>query len=116
MVGRGEQEDNLAMLLKYPNCREYWDDKRARMDRIQVPAYILGSFSTMLHTIGSFRAFEEIAHQKKWQVDHHRGRGARLQPTNANSHPGSPSTPHKNGTIYTANPGPTTSKDSSTAT
>ncbi|GJC91484.1 X-pro dipeptidyl-peptidase c-terminal non-catalytic domain-containing protein [Colletotrichum higginsianum] len=53
---------------KYPNCRDYWDDKRARMDKIEVPAYILGSFSTMLHTIGSFRGFEEIPHQKKWYV------------------------------------------------
>lgn len=56
----------MAMLEKYLNCREYWDDKRARMDRIQVPAYILASFSTMLHTIGSFRGFEEIPHQDKW--------------------------------------------------
>ncbi|KAF6823410.1 x-pro dipeptidyl-peptidase c-terminal non-catalytic domain-containing protein [Colletotrichum plurivorum] len=66
MWGRADQEDNVAMLLKYPNSREYWADKRVRMDRIQVPAYILGSFSTMLHTIGSFRGFEEIPHEKKW--------------------------------------------------
>ncbi|KAK2037954.1 alpha/beta-hydrolase [Colletotrichum somersetense] len=42
------------------------DDKRPSMDRIQVPAYILGSYSTMIHTIGSFRGFEEIPHQRKW--------------------------------------------------
>ncbi|TDZ62037.1 Cocaine esterase [Colletotrichum trifolii] len=68
--GRNEQEDIVAMLEKYPNCREYWDDKRARMDKIQVPAYILASFSTMLHTIGSFRGFEEIPHKNKWVAVH----------------------------------------------
>ncbi|KAK1995275.1 alpha/beta-hydrolase [Colletotrichum falcatum] len=66
LAGRNMQEDNVAMVDKYPDRREYWDDKRARMDLIQVPAYILGSYSTMLHTIGSFRGFEEIPHQKKW--------------------------------------------------
>ncbi|KAI8297952.1 hypothetical protein K4K61_012243 [Colletotrichum sp. SAR11_59] len=68
--GRNMMEDNIAMLDKFPNCREYWDDKRARMDKIEVPAYILASFSTMLHTIGSFRGFEEIPHQKKWIAVH----------------------------------------------
>lgn len=57
------------MLLKHgQGLRAYWDDKRARMDRIEVPAYILGSYSTMIHTIGSFRGFEEIPHQNKWFV------------------------------------------------
>ncbi|KAK2051139.1 alpha/beta-hydrolase [Colletotrichum caudatum] len=70
LAGRNMQEDYITMLDKYPHCREYWDDKRARIDRIQVPAYILGSFSTQLHTIGSFRAFEEIPHQRKWITVH----------------------------------------------
>uniref|UniRef100_L2FJ57 Xaa-Pro dipeptidyl-peptidase C-terminal domain-containing protein n=1 Tax=Colletotrichum fructicola (strain Nara gc5) TaxID=1213859 RepID=L2FJ57_COLFN len=68
--GRNMMEDNIAMLDKFPNCREYWDDKRARMDKIEVPAYILASYSTMLHTVGSFRGFEEIPHQKKWIAVH----------------------------------------------
>ncbi|OHE90871.1 hypothetical protein CORC01_13816 [Colletotrichum orchidophilum] len=69
--GRGQQENTVEMLLKYgQNIRDYWDDKRARMDKIEVPAYILGSYSTMLHTIGSFRGFEEIPHQNKWIVTH----------------------------------------------
>lgn len=59
-------EDNVAMLEKYPSRNEYWDDKRPRVDKIEVPAYVLGSYSTGLHTIGSFRGFEEIPHQKKW--------------------------------------------------
>ncbi len=37
------------------------------MDRISVPAYILASFSTGLHTLGSFRAYEE-SKCPKWYV------------------------------------------------
>ncbi|KAF9880406.1 x-pro dipeptidyl-peptidase c-terminal non-catalytic domain-containing protein [Colletotrichum karsti] len=70
LVGRNEQEDSIGMLEKYPNCREYWDDKRAQMNKIEVPAYILASFSTMLHTLGSFRGFEEIPHGNKWIAVH----------------------------------------------
>jgi predicted acyl esterase len=44
----------------------YWEDKRAKMDQIEVPAYILASYSTMLHTLGSLRGYEEIPHNKKW--------------------------------------------------
>lgn len=66
-VGRNKQEDIIAMLEKHPYMNEYWAGKRADLSRIAVPAYILGSFSTALHTAGSFRAFEEIPHNKKWQ-------------------------------------------------
>ena len=65
-AGDGQQEDVAAMLERYPLMHEYWEDKRARIDRIKVPAYILASFSTMLHTEGSFRGFEDITHDEKW--------------------------------------------------
>ena len=65
-AGEGQQEDVTAMLERYPLMHEYWEDKRARINRIQVPAYILASFSTMLHTEGSFRGFEDMAHSEKW--------------------------------------------------
>jgi predicted acyl esterase len=65
-AGDGQQEDVTAMLERYPLMHEYWEDKRARIDRIQVPAYILASFSTMLHTEGSFRGFEDMLHSEKW--------------------------------------------------
>jgi predicted acyl esterase len=65
-LGDGQQEDVIEMLDRYPMMNEYWENKRARIDRIKVPAYILASFSTMLHTVGSFRGFEEIDHDEKW--------------------------------------------------
>ncbi len=54
------------MLEKYPLMNDYWEDKRARIAQIQVPAYILASYSTGLHTVGSFRGYEEIGSKDKW--------------------------------------------------
>jgi hypothetical protein len=59
-------EDPVAMVKKYPLMNEYWRDKRARISRIEVPAYILASFSTFLHLPGRLRGYEEIPHENKW--------------------------------------------------
>ena len=55
-----------GMVEKYPSSNSYWEDKRARMDKIVLPSYIVASYSTGLHTLGSFRGFEELASDKKW--------------------------------------------------
>lgn len=54
------------MLDRYPLQNAYWADKRADMSKINIPAYVLASYSTGLHTVGSFRGFEEIQHDNKW--------------------------------------------------
>lgn len=59
-------EDILTMAEESVLTNSYWEDKRAKLDQIEVPAYILASYSTMLHTLGSFRGYEEIPHDKKW--------------------------------------------------
>lgn len=61
-------EDPVAMTKKCPLMNDYWRDKRANIDRIQVPAYILASYSTLLHLPGSLRGFVDIMHDKKWYV------------------------------------------------
>ncbi|KIW74044.1 hypothetical protein PV04_02112 [Phialophora macrospora] len=66
LFGRNQQEDVLAMLEMYPLMNEYWEDKRAKMAQIQVPAYIVASYSTGLHTVGSFRGYEDIESKDKW--------------------------------------------------
>lgn len=67
-LGRNKQEDVVATFAKSETSNEYWEDKRARLDKIQVPTYILGSYSTGLHTLGALRAFEELKHNQKWCV------------------------------------------------
>ena len=62
-------EDPVAMLKQYPLMNDYWNDKRADLSRIEVPAFILASYSTFLHLTGSLRGFEEIPHKEKWYVE-----------------------------------------------
>ncbi|KAJ5653048.1 hypothetical protein N7490_000051 [Penicillium lividum] len=64
--GDNYQEDVIAMIDRYPLMNEYWEDKRAKSHLIKAPAYVLGSMSSALHTIGSLRSFEDIPHEKKW--------------------------------------------------
>ncbi|KAH8812582.1 Alpha/Beta hydrolase protein [Xylogone sp. PMI_703] len=66
LFGRNKQESVIPMLEKYPYMNEYWEDKRAKIEDIDVPAYVLASYSTGLHTIGSFRGFTDIQHKNKW--------------------------------------------------
>lgn len=67
--GSNRQEDVVAMLKAYPHYNTYWADKRARMDLIQVPTYVVASYGSSLHIEGSFRGFREIPHQEKWCAD-----------------------------------------------
>lgn len=67
-VGREGKESITTMLKKYPLYNEYWEDKRAKLDQIKVPAYILASYSSSLHTSGSIRAFNELGSREKWSV------------------------------------------------
>ncbi|KEF55052.1 uncharacterized protein A1O9_08705 [Exophiala aquamarina CBS 119918] len=62
----GTQEDVASMIEKYPSMNDYWADKRANVSNINVPIYALASFSTGLHTFGSFRGFTEAQSQHKW--------------------------------------------------
>ena len=69
-IGRNEQEDVVRMLQDHPHFDDYWQDKRAKVEQINVPAYVLASYSSFLHTFGSFREFEGIRNKNKWYVDH----------------------------------------------
>jgi predicted acyl esterase len=69
-TGRNEQEDVVRMLQEHPHFDDYWQDKRAKVEQINLPAYVLASYSSFLHTFGSFRGFEAIQNKNKWYVDH----------------------------------------------
>ena len=55
------------MMGPEPVMSEYWRDKRADFKNIKVPAYVLASYSTGLHTEGSLRCFEDMT-QPAWYV------------------------------------------------
>jgi len=66
MHGKNYIDDMPAMAEKYPLMNEYWADKRAELDKIQVPAYIVASYTNPIHTPGTFRGYREIASKEKW--------------------------------------------------
>ena len=54
------------MIRKYPLMNDYWRDKRAKLEQINVPIYCLASYSSGLHTEGSIRGFLFSGSTEKW--------------------------------------------------
>lgn len=66
MHGNNYVDDMPSMAEKYPLMNEYWEDKRAVLKEISIPAYIVASYTNPIHTHGTFRAYREIASEEKW--------------------------------------------------
>ncbi|EXJ76365.1 uncharacterized protein A1O5_00873 [Cladophialophora psammophila CBS 110553] len=64
--GRGLQEAVTEMAEAHEFYDAYWESKRVDFSKIKIPSYILGSYSTMLHTIGSVSAWRDTNTDKKW--------------------------------------------------
>ena len=64
--GNNEMDDMVAMAKKYPLMNSYWEDKRAVLKETTIPAYIVASYTNILHTRGTFRAYREIGSREKW--------------------------------------------------
>lgn len=66
-------EDFLAEIARHPLIDDYWREKQAALERIEVPALVCASWSDQgLHTRGSFEAFARIASPQKWLFTHGR--------------------------------------------
>ncbi|RSL39576.1 hypothetical protein CEP53_013958 [Fusarium sp. AF-6] len=59
-------EDGGSMATKNPFWNEYWDDKKADLAKITVPAYVVASYSSKFHVSGTFRGFKNISSKNKW--------------------------------------------------
>jgi putative CocE/NonD family hydrolase len=44
----------------------YWEDKSAKLERINAPAYVVASWSNDLHTLGTLEGFRRISSKEKW--------------------------------------------------
>jgi predicted acyl esterase len=66
MRGRNRVEDVPAMIQKYPVMNAYWEDKVARLEKIDIPAYVVSSWTNMVHTHGTFDSFRRIPSKNKW--------------------------------------------------
>ncbi|KAH6722758.1 Alpha/Beta hydrolase protein [Leptodontidium sp. MPI-SDFR-AT-0119] len=66
MQGNGFYEDVGEMITKYPHMNDYWADKKPRLTDIDIPMYVAMSYSTGLHTEGSFRGWKYSSSKDKW--------------------------------------------------
>ena len=64
--GKSMKEDILSELERYPLMNALWENKIPDFDKIDVPAYVVASYSNTLHTAGTFRAWRRIASERKW--------------------------------------------------
>ena len=64
--GKNRREDVVAEAQRYPLVNDLWENKIPRVDRIDVPAYVVASHSNTLHTAGTFRAWRRIGSAQKW--------------------------------------------------
>ncbi|RKR75935.1 CocE/NonD family hydrolase [Frondihabitans australicus] len=64
--GRGRKEDILAEADAHPLVDDLWAEKVADLGQIDVPAYVVASYSNTLHTAGTFRGWRRIASSRKW--------------------------------------------------
>lgn len=65
-AGQNRREDIVTEAERYPLMNELWQDKSAELDKIEVPAYVVASYSNTLHTAGTFRGWRNIASPDKW--------------------------------------------------
>ena len=66
VYGNGRTEDLAGMIDREPLYGEYWASKAAALERIVTPAYIVASWTNLVHTGGTFRAWERISSPEKW--------------------------------------------------
>ncbi|MBV6760421.1 CocE/NonD family hydrolase [Rhodococcus opacus] len=65
IYGHGKVEDPVAMLEKHPLVDEYWEDKLPDVARIDVPAYVVGSYTNPVHVNGTLQNWDMLT-SPKW--------------------------------------------------
>ncbi|HEU4625653.1 MAG TPA: CocE/NonD family hydrolase [Steroidobacteraceae bacterium] len=66
-------EDTLANALAHPLYDAYWASKECELEAIEVPAYVVASWSDQgLHTRGTLEAYKRMRSRQKWLEVHGR--------------------------------------------
>ena len=66
-----QMEDFARMIATHPLWDDYWETKAAQLERIEVPAYVVASWSDQgLHTRGTLEGFKRITSEQKWLEVH----------------------------------------------
>jgi uncharacterized protein len=64
MYGRGRVEDPIGMLEEHPLFDAYWADKLPDLSCIDVPAYVVASYSNPVHVASTLRNWADLPGQK----------------------------------------------------
>jgi predicted acyl esterase len=67
-AGENTWENTIEMALKHELFSDYHKDKRAKIERINVPAYVVASWSNPIHTPGTFSGFMQLKTDKWLRV------------------------------------------------
>jgi hypothetical protein len=65
-AGNNLIEDISRMTVNNLLIDAYWSDKIARLERIEIPAYVVASYTNRLHTRGTFAGYRGISSREKW--------------------------------------------------
>lgn len=66
LVGQNRREDFVAEAEQHPLLDELWQSKIPAFENIDVPAYVVASYSNSIHTPGTFRGWRRIVSAEKW--------------------------------------------------
>ncbi len=66
LAGGGRVEDVPEMVRRHPLMNAYWQDKIPLLENIDMPAYVVGSWTNLIHGMGTFDGFMNIASNEKW--------------------------------------------------
>lgn len=65
-IGNQKMEDPLSVLRAHPLDNPYWHTKNAKVENITVPAYVVASYSSTVHSPGTFEGWRRLSSPEKW--------------------------------------------------
>lgn len=65
-IGKNQREDLILDADAHPLRDALWQQRAPAFDQIDVPAYVVASYSNSIHTPGTFRGWREMGSRQKW--------------------------------------------------
>jgi len=66
LTGQQQVERFDLMAKKFPVMNDYWADKSANLEAIEIPAYVGTDTTCDLHRMGTFEGFRRLGSAEKW--------------------------------------------------
>ena len=66
LYGNGYTENPPEMAKEHPLFDDYWRSKLPDLSKVEVPAYVVASWTSQVHTNGTFAGWRGIASNEKW--------------------------------------------------